>query len=205
MAFKTQHGLWEFTVMPFGLTNAPTTFQALMHQIFGPHLRKFVLVFYDILVYSASLLEHLEHLKLVFKLLTEHRLYAKRSKCSFAQEQVEYLGHVIIGDGVSTNRDKVEAMVNWPKPSSIKSLRGFLGLTGYYRRFIQSYAIICKPLTSLLKKGGFIWSIEATIVFDALKETMSRAPVLALPDFKLPFVVEVDASGWGVGAMLSQK
>lgn len=140
--------------MPFGLTNAPKTFQALMHHIFGPYLRKFVLVFFDdILIYSASLDEHLKHLQLVFQLLQANQLCAKRSKCSFAQTKVEYLGHIITGEGVSTDATKIDVMVNWPRPVCIKGLHGFLGLTGYYRRFIKNYAIISKPLAFLFKKG----------------------------------------------------
>lgn len=142
--------------MPFGLTNVPTTFQALMHNIFRPYLRQFVLVFFDdILIYSATLQDHLKHLELVFKVLRENQLVAKRSKCSFAQAQVEYLSHIISGEGVSTDKAKVASMISWPQPKTIKELRGFLGLTGYYRRFIRNFATISKPLTSFLKKGNF--------------------------------------------------
>ncbi|XP_070050257.1 uncharacterized mitochondrial protein AtMg00860-like [Nicotiana tomentosiformis] len=173
-AFKTRHGLWEFTVMPFGLTNAPTTFQALMQSIFGPYLRKFVLVYFDdILVYSLSLAQHLEHLLIVFKVLEANQLFSKRSKCSFAQPKVEYLDHVINGEGLSTDMAKIEAMISWPKPVCIKSFREFLGLTGYYRRFIKNYAIISKPLTLLLKKGGFVWNEGADKAFEALKLAMT--------------------------------
>ena len=131
--FKTQHGHFEFIVMPFGLTNAPATFQALMNQIFKPYLRKFVLVFFDdILVYSPFFDQHLDHLRATFEILRFNKLYIKRSKCAFAQKQVEYLGHIFSGVGVGTNPKKIEAVVAWLKPSSIRVLRTFLGLIGYY-------------------------------------------------------------------------
>ncbi|XP_019166953.1 PREDICTED: uncharacterized protein LOC109162723 [Ipomoea nil] len=139
-AFKTHQGLYEFRVMPFGLTNAPATFQALMNHIFKPLLRKFVLVFFDdILIYSSGLNEHWNNLREVLSLMRAHKLLAKLSKCSFAKKEVEYLGHVISEQGLHTDPSKLKAVAEWPKPVSIKGLRGFLGLTGYYRRFIKSY------------------------------------------------------------------
>lgn len=132
-AFKTHQGYFEFMVMPFGLTNAPTSFQALMNEIFSDYLRKFVLVFFDdILVYNANEEEHVLHLKRVFEVLRSHKLYVKRSKCAIAQSQIEYLGHIIFSDCVTADQNKVAAMLNWPKPRNIKALRGFYGLTGYY-------------------------------------------------------------------------
>ena len=139
-AFKTHDGHYKFLVMLFGLTNAPSTFQSLVNDVFRPYLRRFVLLFFDyILVFSPTLELHLQHLKIVLELLLQHQLYAKRSKCVFGCSEVKYLGHIISGQGVSTNLRKIATMVAWPSPTSIKALKGFLGLTNYYRKFIQNY------------------------------------------------------------------
>ena len=146
-AFSTHLGPYEFMVMPFGLCNAPATFQALMNKLFSKYLRQFVLVFFDaILVYSKSLAEHKQHLQLVMKILRVYNLKAKLSKCTFGQPLMEYLGHVISGSGVQTDPSKIQAIANWKTPLTIKQLKGFLGFTGYYRRYISQYAIICQPL-----------------------------------------------------------
>ena len=205
-AFQTHHGHFEFVVMPFGLTNAPATFQGLMNQVFKQFLRKFVLVFFDdILVYSSSLEMHEQHLATVLELLQANQLYAKMSKCSFAVDSVEYLGHLIPGRGVSMDPAKIESMVKWPIPDLVKTLRGFLGLSGYYRRFIKGYGMLTKPLTDLLKKDGFKWGQQATEAFQLLKKKLCEAPVLAMPNFEIPFVVETDACSTGMGAVLMQQ
>jgi len=205
-AFKTHHGLYEFLVMPFGLTNAPATFQAAMNSIFSPLMRKGVLVFMDdILVYTPSLDSHCVLLQQVFEILQEHQFFLKLSKCEFAKQELEYLGHTISPAGVATEPSKVKAVSDWPIPQNVRDLRGFLGLTGYYRRFIQHYAMISRPLTNLLKKGvQFQWT-PAHEAFSLLKAALIQAPVLAVPDFQKPFVVETDACDLGIGAVLMQE
>jgi hypothetical protein len=160
-AFSTHLGHYEFVVMPFGLTNAPATFQALMNKILVPYLRKMALVFFDdILIYSKTLQEHKQHLTKILQLLRANQLFAKMSKCEFSKDKIEYLGHIISADGVATDPVKIQAMSNWPTPTNITQLRGFLGLTGYYRCFIMHYGLICKPLFEALKKNAFLWGEE---------------------------------------------
>nr|KYP63443.1 hypothetical protein KK1_018012 [Cajanus cajan] len=132
-------------------------------------------------------------------------MFARRSKCYFAVHKVEYLGHFISGLGVSTNLNKIEAMLNWPLPQTIKRLRGFIGLIGYYRRFVKGYGVVVKPLTDILKKDGFSYTQDAKLAFQRLKELLSCTPVLAISDFSKVFVVEVDASGCGIGVVLMQE
>ena len=177
--------------MPFGLTNALSTFQSLMNHIFKPNLRKFILVFFDdILVFSKTLKDHVEHLRAVLTILLANQSYAKQSKCAFGCVEVEYLGHIISGQGVKFDTKKTEVMLQWPIPKSVKALRGFLGLTRYYRKFIQGFGVIAAPLNALLKKEAFQWTSQADSAFNAFKLAVSRPPVLALPDFSKLFVVE---------------
>lgn len=205
IAFRTHQGHYEFQVMPFGLTNAPSTFQSLMNEFFKEYFN-FVLVFFDdILIYSKSWEEHLRHVKMVLLTLRNHKLYVKREKCQFGQVQVKYLGHVISKEGVAMDPDKVALMVDWPKPTSLKALQGFLGLTGYYRKFVEDYGKIARPLTNMLKKDSFLWNPDAEMAFEELKVVMTQSPVLTLPNFTKPFVVECDASNTGIGGVLMQE
>ncbi|WKA08858.1 hypothetical protein VitviT2T_026543 [Vitis vinifera] len=205
-AFRTHNGHYEYLVMPFGLCNAPSTFLAIMNSIFRPYLRKFILVFfYDILIYSPTWEQHLEHVQLTLAVLRQHQFYIKMSKCAFGKQELEYLGHIITHRGVKVDEKKIEAMVAWPRPSNITELRGFLGLTGYYHKFVQGYGLIARQLTNLLKKGKFQWNDEAEAAFLALKQAMTSTPTLAMPNFTEPFTIETDALGNGIGVVLTQQ
>ena len=200
-AFRTHSGLYEFTVMPFDLTNAPASFQSIMNKVFAPLLRHYVLIFMDdILIHSATLEEHILHLQQVLEIIQDNQFYIKLSKCIFAQQQLEYLGHLITSQGVATEPSKIQAVAQWPTPSTIKQLRGFLGLTGYYRWFIKHYGMISHPLTQLLKKGvSFQWTQQCQEAFDLLKQAIVQALVLVVPNFSKQFVVKTDASDCGLG------
>ncbi|XP_061993942.1 uncharacterized protein LOC133711877 [Rosa rugosa] len=204
-AFRTHDGHYEFLVMPFGLTNAPSTFQSLMNDVFRDMLRKYVLVFFDdILIYSSSLEEHIQHLSQVFTRMQEHNLKVKMSKCTFGADNVEYLGHIVSAKGVAVDPNKIKSIVQWVKPRTMKGLRGFLGLAGYYRKYVKDFGIIAKPLTDMLKKDGFKWSPASEKAFEDLKVPMTTTLVLALPNFTKDFTIECDASDLGIGAVLSQ-
>jgi hypothetical protein len=204
-AFRTHRGHFEFLVMPFGLTNAPSMFQSLMNGILKPFIRKFVLVFFDdILVFSSSWVEHLQHVKQVFEVLREHKLALTRPKCSFGEESVAYLRHIISTVGVAMAPAKVTTVETWPRPRTLRALNGFLGLTGYYRKFIAGYGMVAGPLTTLLKREAFCWLEEADDAFQQLKQALMTATLLQMPDFSKRFVVDCDASGVGFGVVLHQ-
>ncbi|KAK1629506.1 hypothetical protein QYE76_003821 [Lolium multiflorum] len=183
-AFVSRYGHHEYLVVPFGLTNAPAIFMNLMNKIFMPCLDKFVIVFIDdILIYSKDKAEHAEHLRIVLQTLREHQLYAKFSKCEFWLDQVEFLGHVISKDGIAVNPSKVASVLDWEAPKNVKEIRGFLGMAGYYRRFIEGFSKIAGPMTKLLRKNTpFVWSDECEKSFQTLKEKLTTAPVLAVPE-----------------------
>jgi hypothetical protein len=181
-AFKTRYGHYEFTVMPFGLTNAPATFQSVMNSILSPFLDRFVLVYLDdILIYSKSVAEHMEHLRTVLSVLREHKFYCKRSKCDFVAKQVEYLGHLLTPHGIMVDPRKVVAIQDWPTPLNVSQLRGFLGLTQYYDTFMNRFADVAYPLTELLKKDvPWTWEGPQREAFVALKDLVSTPPCLLM-------------------------
>ncbi|KAL0295738.1 UNVERIFIED_CONTAM: Transposon Tf2-12 polyprotein [Sesamum calycinum] len=206
-AFRTRYGHYEFLVMPFGLTNAPAAFMALMNRTFQEYLDQFVIVFIDdILVYSKNREEHEQHLRIVLQILKEKELYAKLSKCEFWVNQVVFLGHVISGDGVMPDPSKVKAIMEWRVPKNATEVRSFLGLAGYYRRFVEGFSIIAGPLTKLLRKGvTFQWTEQCQQSFDELKKRLTSTPILVLPSGSGGYVVYTDASKQGLGCVLMQN
>jgi hypothetical protein len=206
-AFTTRYELFEYLVMSFGLTNAPTHFTYLMNSIFMPKLDKFVVVLIDdILIYSKNEEEHAKHLRVVLTCLREYQLYAKFSKCAFWLEEIQFLGHVLSAKGIAVDPSKVKDILEWKSPTTVHQVRSFLGLAGYYRRFILDFSKIVKPITGLLKNDTkFDWSSKCNMTFEQLKVLLTTAPVLAQPDVEKPFDVYCDASGSGLGCVLMQE
>jgi hypothetical protein len=192
-AFVTRYGLYEYTMMSFGLTNATAYFMYLMNKVFMEYLDKFVVVFInDILVYSKS---EEEHLRLVLQKLRDHRLYAKLSKCEFWLEKVIFLGHIISKEGISVDPSKIQVVLSWNAPMSISDIWSFLGLAGYYRRFIEGFSKISKPMTELLKKDkNFGWTPTCKASFQELKKQLTTAPILVMLDMEKPFSIRYDIS-----------
>ena len=203
-AFRTRYGLFEFLVMPFGVTNAPAFFMDLMHRIFRPFLDKFVVIFVDdILIYSKTEQEHDEHLRIVLETLLREDLYARLSKCSFRLRSIPFLGHIITGEGISVDPKKIEAVRDWPAPRTAKQVRRFIGMAGYYRRFVKDFSKLAAPMTKLTRKGEkFVWSEKCTEAFEELKSRLTSAPILKLPSGTGDMVIYSDASGQGLGCVL---
>nr|GFB12067.1 putative reverse transcriptase domain-containing protein [Tanacetum cinerariifolium] len=181
--FRTRYGHYEFLVMPFGLTNAPAVFIDLMNRVFHEYLDKFVIVFIDdILVYSKTKEEHEDHLRIVLEILRQKKLYAKFSKCDFWLGKVAFLGHIVSADGITMDPAKVEAITKWPRPTTVTEVRSFLGLAGYYRRFVEGFSLPALSLTKLMRKGEkFVWNEERKKSFKELKRRLVSSPVLTLP------------------------
>jgi hypothetical protein len=205
-SFSTRYGLYEYLVMSFGLTNVPAYFMYLMNSVFMPELDKFVVVFIDdILVYSRNEEEHASHLHVVLQRMREHYLYAKLSKCDFWLKEIKFLGHTISQDCIAIDPDKVQEVMNWKPPTTVRQIRSFLGLAGYYRRLIPNFSQIAKPMTKLLKKGAkFKWGQKCEDAFHTLRQHLTTSPMLAQPDNNKPFDVYCDASGTGLGYVLMQ-
>ena len=206
-AFTTQQGHFEFRVMPFGLCNAPATFQRLMNSVLHPYLGRFVTVYLDdIIIFSRTAVEYQEHLELVLQQLAKANLYAQLEKCEFGKQEMQFLGHVVSGEGIKMDPAKLAAISDWPRPQSLSQVRAFLGLANYYRRFIHHLAEIALPLTELTKKDtGFHWSFAADEAFRSLKQALASEPLLKMPDTHLPFRVTTDASKYAMGAVLEQN
>jgi hypothetical protein len=209
-AFRTPFGLFQWKVCPMGLSNSPARFQSVMNRIFQPLLNKCVTVYLDdILVFSKTPKEHQEHLKQVFEILRSHQFVASREKSHFNLPEVNYLGHIVGRDGIKVDPKKVEAVHNWPKPETVTQVRSFVGFVNYFRKFIEHYADVARPLNCLLqgakkKHAKVTWTGECQKAFEKLKEALITAPVLAVPDFDKPFTVEADASDNCLGAVLLQ-
>jgi hypothetical protein len=206
-AFTTRYGLYEFVVVPLGLTNAPAYFMNLMNKVFMEELDRFVVVFIDdILIYSETAEEHEEHLRIVLERLRQQKLYAKFNKCEFWMEKVAFLGHVLSAEGMAVDPSKVESVTKWEQPLNVTDIRSFLGMAGYYRRFIENFSNIASLMTELLKNNTkFEWLEACEKSFQELKKRLTTAPVLTLPDIKKDFVVYCDASKQGLGCVLMQE
>jgi hypothetical protein len=206
-AFSTRYGLYEYLIMSFGLTNALAYFMYLMNSVFMPELDKFIVIFIDdILIYSKTPEDHARHLHIILQRLREHHLYAKFSKCEFWLDIVKFLGYTISSDSISIDSSKVQKVMDWKPPTSVHQIRSFLGLAGYYHRFIPDFSKIAKPMTELLKKEvKFSWNKKCEEAFHTLRAHLTTAPVLAQPDNSKPFDIYNDASGIGLGCVLMQN
>jgi hypothetical protein len=206
-AFRCRFGHFEYRVMPFGLTNAPAVFQNLMNEIFFDYLDLFCVIYLDdILIYSESEEQHIEHVSKVFQRLQDNLLYVKLEKCAFSVSSVDFLGYIISDSGIGVDPKKIESISSWPVPNSIKALQSFLGFANFYRMFLPHYSKTVGPMLQLLKKDQkFQWNKECQTSFDKLKSEFSTAPILRHADTSKPFIVEADASDFAIGGILSQE
>jgi hypothetical protein len=202
--FKTKFGLYVWLVMPFRLTNAPSTFMRLMNEVLRSFIGKFVLVYIDdILIYNKSLDEHIEHLRAVFGVIREARLFANLEKCTFCTDRVAFLGYVVTPQGIEVDEAKIETIKSWLIPTTLTQLWSFLGIAGFYRRFMRDFSTIAAPLNDLMKKGvPFYWGATQEHSFNTLIDKLTHAPLLQLPDLSKTFELECDASGIGIGGVL---
>ena len=205
-AFRTKYGHYEFVVIPYGLTNAPASFMTLMNDIFGPYLDKFVIIYPDdILIFSASLSAHREHLQIVFMVLRKHVLYINKKKSEFFKNKVEYLGHIISADGIAVDPRKIQVIVDWPLPMTISDVRSFLGLANFYHTKVYKFSDLAAPLTELTKLEKLQWNPQAEQSFNELKHALTTTPVMAIADPTQPFLVMTDASDRASGGVLMQN
>ena len=205
-AFRTRFSHYEFLVMPFALTNASTVFMDLMNRVFQPYLDQFVVVFIDnIPVYSKDAQEHEQHLRIVLQILREKQLFAKLSKCDFWLKEVPFLGHIVFAEGIRVNPAKIEAVMSWKPHRNVTEVRSFLGLAGYYRRFVKGFSVIASSLTKLLRKGvKFEWDDKCQLSFEQLQKILVEASVLTQPTSGREYAMYSDASKIGLGCVLMQ-
>ncbi len=212
-AFTCCFGLYEYVVMPFGLKNAPPTFQRMMNELFMDYLYDWMVVYIDdILIYSKTFEEHMEHLKIVFDILRKANLMMKLKKCKFLEQNIEFLGHIVGKDGIKVDPAKIEKVKDLKIPTTVREVRSILGLCSYYRKFVKDFSKIAKPLNELLKKNKdnkeknpkIEWNEERQEAFEILKQKLIEAPILQSPNFNKEFILITDASGIGLGAVLSQ-
>jgi hypothetical protein len=205
--FKTKFDLYEWLVMPFRLTNAPSTCMRLMNEVLHTFIGKFVVVYFDdILIYIKSIDEHNDHLCAVFNALRGAHLFGNLEKCTFCTDQVSFHGYVVTPWGIEVDHAKVEAIHGLPIPKKLSQVQSFLGLAGFYQRFVKDFSIIAAPLNELTKKGvPFSWGTRQENAFNMLKDMLTHAPLLQLPDFSKTFELESDASGIGLGGVLLQQ
>lgn len=205
-AFVTRSGLFQFTVMPFGLCNSPATFERLMEVVLaGLNFNVCLVYIDDIIIFGKTFDETLQNLEQVLTKLQLAGLKLKAAKCTLFKKEVLFLGYKVSGDGVQTDPAKVAVVEQWPIPIEVSEVRSFVGLCSYYRRFIAGFSSLAKPLFRLTEKGReFKWTSDCQSAFDNLKKCLTTAPILAHPNFSVPFILDTDASQVGLGAVLSQ-
>jgi len=207
-AFRTRYGLYEFLVMPFGLTNAPATFQDMIHHIFRDMIDLGLVTYIDdLLIYARTIEEHNKIVCEVLKRLQVNKLAVSPEKCEWRKEEVEFLGYLIGREGIKMSQEKVQAVLDWKSPASLVEVQQFLGFANFYRRFIENYSKVARPLTELTKKTADTWSwtSEAELAFQELKQRFTSAPILAHFNPQEPAIVEPDASDFALRAVLSQR
>jgi len=204
-SFVTSDGQWEFTVLPFGVVNGPSAFSRMMSMCLGD--LNFVEIYLDdILIHSATLSDHYKHVEIVFKRLMEVNLKLNFSKCFWFRKELKFLGHIITEGVIKTDDAKIEAVHNWSTPKNVHQVQQFLGLAGYYRKFVPNFAHIAHPLYQLTKSSVlWNWSLACQLAFDTLKKLLISHPILRMPDFSKKFHISCDASGLAVGAILGQR
>ena len=197
---------YEWLVMPFDLSNAPSTFMRLMNEELKPFIGNFVVLYFDdILAYSWNERDHKEHLRQVFLVLRDQKLYAKMEKCEFFTPQLTFLGYVVSAKGIQVDPSKIEAIQTWPEPKTVTEVKSFQGLSSFYRRFVKDFSSLMEPITECLKRGAFEWTKGTQKAFEEVKQKLCQTSVLALPNFEDLFDAECDASGVGIGVVLVQS